>query len=102
METQLPIADNTTESAGRLAGKVPDLMSIDPYLDRKLVVRIIVLQHQFRVGLDIYAILASWAADSDETISIETLSRYVNAVMPRTANLRYFIRHAWLLLLLPS
>jgi hypothetical protein len=45
MDTQLPIADDTPESAGRLAGKVPDLMSIDPYLDRKLVMRIIVLQH---------------------------------------------------------
>ena len=81
MNTKLSVSDDATESASCFARQMPNLVAVDPNLNCKFVVRIVVLQDQLGPGLDVHAVFTSRAADPNETVTVKTLASHINSVL---------------------
>lgn len=90
---KLPIANYSAEITRRQTRQVPYVEPVDFDSYSFVIVRVVVIQDQMRVGLKVNAIFAPWAADLDEILTVEALASYVDPEVSWASNSRDSVSH---------
>lgn len=93
MYAKLPIANYSAEITRHLTRQVPYVEPVDFDSYSFVIVRVVIIQDEMRVGLKVNAFFAPWAADLYEILAVETLTSYVDPEVSWASNSRDGVSH---------